>query len=78
MDRGEVKIKQTASQTWCLMRLLPFMIGNVIPEGNAEWEVFLTLRDIMEHIVCPLVTEAATYVLEGLVQEHHILYLEVD
>lgn len=71
-------MKQTASQMWCLIRLLPFMIGGFIPEDDAKWEIFLTLRDIMEHILCPLITTAGTYELEGLIQQHHTLYLEVS
>ena len=31
------KIKQNAARTWCLLRLLPLMIGPLVPQDNAYW-----------------------------------------
>lgn len=78
MDKADVKIKQTASQTWCLMRLLPFMVGKKVSVGNEHWEVFLLLRDIVEEIFRPVTSESFTYVLDDMVSSHHQLYLEVS
>lgn len=78
MDKADVKIKQTASQTWCLIRLLPFMIGKKVSVGNLHWEVFLMLRDIVEEIFRPVSNMSLTYVLDDMVSSHHQLYLEVS
>lgn len=78
VDKGEVKIRQTASQTWCLLRLLPFMIGNLVPERNPKWEVILYLREIVDHIFSPYDTIASTYALADLIETHHTEYLKVS
>ena len=36
----------TATQKWCLFRLLPFIMGHRIPPGSRYWHVFLLCRDI--------------------------------
>ena len=77
LERGEVKVRQTSSQMWCLLRLLPFMIGSVIGKGDEKWEVYLQLREIVEYIFSPVTTESSTYVLEWLVQVHHENFLSV-
>lgn len=37
----------SASQTWNLAIYLPLIIGDKIPEGDAEWENYLTLLNIL-------------------------------
>ena len=37
LQRPDGSIGQTASQTWCLIRNLPLMIGDVIPHENWEF-----------------------------------------
>ena len=63
-------MRQTASQIWCLLRLLPFMIGSKVPENDEKWDVFLQLKDIVEYMFCPALTEASTYVLEWMIESH--------
>ena len=41
-------IQQTASQTWCLLRLFPLMVGQLVPSGDAKWEVLMKLLDVIE------------------------------
>lgn len=77
MDKGVIKIKQTASQVWCLLRTLPVIIGECIPENDEMWAIFLLLRDITELLFCPIMTESLTYVVEHLVELHHEAYLKV-
>ena len=77
MERGEVRLKQTASQIWCLLRLIPFMIGHYFLSDDQYWNVYLLLRDIVEELLRPTYTVALTYVLEDMIREHHERYLEV-
>lgn len=46
-----------AAENWTLIRLLPFMIGDVIPEGESEWEIVLDLKEIVELAVAQIRTE---------------------
>ena len=35
-------------QFYCLLRLLPLMVGNKVPEENVYWEFYLELREIVD------------------------------
>lgn len=70
-------LRQTAAQTWCLLRLLPLMIGDLVPEGNKHWELLLSLLSCMELMFSPQLTQGAVIFLAYLIQEHHCLFLEL-
>lgn len=70
-------IKQTASQSWCLLRFLPQLIGNKVPVDHPGWHIFLLLRLIMDIVFSPVITEDVTYWIQSLVEEHHESFLEV-
>ncbi|XP_064479635.1 uncharacterized protein LOC135392901 [Ornithodoros turicata] len=44
-------LKGTASQRWCLFRLLPLIFSSGIPEGNEHWDVYLTFRGIVDMLL---------------------------
>ena len=77
VQRSCDKIKQTASQTWCLLRFLPQLVGHLVPEDHLGWRVYLLLRSIMDLIFSPAISYAASFVVEALVEEHHHLFKEV-
>lgn len=60
-------------ENWCLIRLLPLLIGHNIPEGDNTWEVLMLLKDIVALIVAPHFTEESLYILEYKVAEHRNL-----
>ncbi len=70
-------MRQTAAQMWCLLRLLPLMVGDLIPEGEKHWELILSLLSCMELIFSPALTEEAVIFLQHLIEEHHSLFLEL-
>lgn len=70
-------MRQSASQMWCLLRLLPLMIGDLIPLGNKYWNLLLLLLQCMEFIFSPSITPGATIFLAYIIQEHHSLFLEL-
>ncbi|XP_064468724.1 uncharacterized protein LOC135383007 [Ornithodoros turicata] len=41
-------LRGTASQKWCLFRLLPLIIGSSIPEGNDHWCIYLAFREVVD------------------------------
>lgn len=73
----EGSMRQSASQTWCLLRLLPKMIGDLIPMDSKHWELLLLLLHCMEFIFSPSLTVAATLYLSKVIEEHHSLFLEL-
>lgn len=70
-------MQQSASQMWCLLRLLPTMIGDLIPEQCKEWKLLILLLSCMEFIFSPSLTIEATLYLATIIEEHHSLFLEL-
>lgn len=48
----------TASETWSLARMLPLIIGDLVPEDNPYWKLFLLLLDILDLVMSPKSTPA--------------------
>lgn len=57
----------TATQKWCLFRLLPFLMGHRIPPGSKYWHVFLVCREIADIVMAPKVRKDELAYLEILV-----------
>ena len=64
-------ICSTATQMWCLARLLPLMIGNDIEEGDRYWENYLCLLSIVDYCMAPVVSKDWAAYLRMLINEHH-------
>ena len=67
-------IRQSASQMWLLIRIFPFLLGDLIPRDNAHWECFLMLMKICDIATAPSVSTDVVAYLELLIEEHHILF----
>ena len=63
-----------ASQTLCLIRNLPLIFGDVVPEGDTHWHLLLLLLHIVNIVFSPCVTEGMTVFLKHLIEEHHRLF----
>ena len=63
---------------WALIRFLPQMIGHLIPVDYPEWAIFLLLRTIMDIVFAPEMTIDCSYTLEGLIEEHHSMFIAVS
>ena len=74
-ERGEVK--QTFSQMRCLMRLLPLIIGNHIPEEYGPWEALLLLLRVCEYIFAPALRPGHVNVMEDLIKQYYQVRREV-
>lgn len=44
-------------ENWTLLRLLPLLIGDDVPEGDTSWEILMLLKDIFELAVASKHTE---------------------
>ena len=64
-------LKISASQCLLLVRILPFLIGDVIPNHDSNWKCFLILLKIVDIIVCPWSSANLCGVLNLLIEEHH-------
>lgn len=64
-----------AHENWCLIRLLPFLIGHCVPEGDNTWEIVMLLKDVVELAVAPRHTEETLHFLDCKIAEHRQLLL---
>lgn len=64
-----------AHENWCLLRLLPLIIGLKVPEDDEVWQMLMTLKDIVELAVAPVHTEQSICYLATLISEHRNRYL---
>lgn len=57
-------MRQSAAQMWCLLRMLPLLLGDLVPEDSKEWKLLLQLLSIMEIVFSPSLTQPATAYLK--------------
>ena len=56
---------------WLLARILPFLVGDLIPRDYPQWECFLKLLQICDICTAPSVLPDTAMYLELLIEEHH-------
>lgn len=66
-----------AHENWSLLRLLPFIIGDLIPEAEPAWLVLLDLKEIVELAVAPLHNKETIAYLDCKITEHRDRFLEL-
>lgn len=77
LKNADTCMHQSAAQMWCLLRMLPLLLGDLVPEDCKEWELLLLLLSIMEIVFSPSLTRPVTAYLRQIIEEHHALFLEL-
>lgn len=60
----------------CFSRYLGLLIGDYIPENLPLWEIWITLRQIIDIVTAPIVHDNEHKLLKVLIEEHNKLYLK--
>jgi hypothetical protein len=68
------KIKQKALQTWCLLRVFPFLVADQVAEDDPHLYLILLLLRIMEIVMAPKIAPGLVVYLQELITEHHIAF----
>lgn len=63
------KLQQSASQTRCLIRILPFLISNIVDPRDPLMRLLTTMNRILEIIFSPTLTHILT-ILSELIIDH--------
>lgn len=71
---GKGCLRGTASEKWCLSRLLPQIFGDVVPEGNRYWEIYLAYRHVVDIILAVKIPKDCIPYLQVKVEEFLELY----
>ena len=72
-----LKLRQSAAQMWLLMRILPFLVGDLIPRNDMHWECYLKLVKICNIATASSVSRDTTLYLQLLIEEHHLQFCEL-
>ncbi len=56
---------------WLLGRILPLVIGDLVPEDNEKWLNFLLLMEIVDRLFSPHISEDSVAYLSVLISDHH-------
>lgn len=65
---SKANLKGTASEKWCLLRLLGLILGDLVPEGDADWELYLQFREIVDIVFATVIPCEYLPYLETTVQ----------
>ena len=60
-----------------LLRILPFLIGSVVPDSDRNWKCFLLLRKIIDMVFCPVVTTGMADSQKILIIENHETFVSL-
>lgn len=66
-----------ASQTLCLIRNIPLIFGDVVPEGDKHWHLMLLLLQIVDIVFSHCISEGMIIFLKHLIVEHHRLFKDL-
>ena len=66
-----------ASKMWCMGRLLPLMIGDLVPEDDEKWKLFLLLLTIIDYVFAPRTTGNSVAYVRMLINDHHVMFTEL-
>ncbi len=66
-----------AHENWCLLRLLPLMVGWKVQEEEQEWQLLMTLKDIVELVMSPTHMDESIGHLDSLIAEHRLRFFSV-
>lgn len=73
-DQQKNTLNQKASQTMCLAVILPFIVGDKVPEGDDHWHLYLLLRDIIDLVFADTCTVGDSVYLKCKIEDHHSLF----
>ncbi|XP_052130760.1 uncharacterized protein LOC127751350 [Frankliniella occidentalis] len=67
----------SSSEMLCFIRCFGEMVGDLIPENDPVWNLFLMLRDIISIVFAPSFSRGTEELLQVLVQDHNNTYQEL-
>lgn len=64
-------IEMSASEMWTFVRHFGIIIGNLIPEGDLPWLLWIISRQILALVCSTSIQKQCSITLTNLVQEHN-------
>lgn len=73
--KKKINLKLSASEMLCLFRYLGLIIGDLIPENDKHWKIYILLRQIIDIVTSPRITKEDANFLKNLIQNFLELYI---
>ncbi|CAI6360173.1 unnamed protein product [Macrosiphum euphorbiae] len=70
------KVRQSASEMLILIRYFALLIGDFVPLGEPIWDLYLTMRKVIDIMLSTSLEESNCTLLETLIGEMNNLYLK--
>ena len=74
---GSNDLGLNAIQSWCLLRNMPLIFGDLVQRDDECWHLLMLLLQIMDIAFSPVVTYGMTIFLKHIIVEHHRLFKHV-
>ena len=74
LDSAGNGIGLNSIQTFCLVKNIPLLFGDIVPAENRHWSLLLLLLQIMNILFSPSLTLGMTVYLKNLILDHHKLF----
>lgn len=76
--KGHYTLHQSAAQTWCLLRIFPFLARSLgVPEDNEHLKMIVLLKRSCDIIFSTVTSDADIDELEKLIVEHHQAFTDL-
>ena len=62
---------------WLLGRILPLVIGDLVPLGCEKWDNYLTLMKIVDILFAPKINEDLVGYMAQCITEHHLNFVRL-
>ena len=62
---------------WLLGRVLPLVIGDLVPDDDEMWLNFLLMMEIVDRLFSPQVSEDTAAYLVVLIDDHHKSFVDL-
>lgn len=74
LREGSNDLGLNATQSWCLLRYLPIMFGDLVHPNDQHWYLFILLLQIVNIVFSSVISTGITIYLKHLIAEHHGLF----
>lgn len=74
---GSNDLGLNARQSWCLLRNMPLLFGDLIETDDKHWHLLLLLLHIVNIVFSPVLSEGMTVYLKHLIFDHHQLFKQL-
>ncbi len=73
-ELANFRMKQTASQCWCFLRLLPLFVSEWVPSDDTCVQLLVDLLDIVDLICAPVISPGEVHFLNDLISQFMRVY----